>query len=617
MLKPFSRLAMVALVLFASFRVHAQATVAIPIPPAPPPIAILIAIVTAAGLAVKAVYEYYYSSGPVAERIREEVIEAPPSTPYPEPYPAFEDPTWASFTREEMPFFDYAKVASLEFAIRHQNEFQTWDRALAHTTWTYRGSMGTTDYHDERITRPFGTAPSSWWNYNLSFSRFGSRWSNLDNYLWDFGFSRDVDPVRPARGQYSDLTPVLEVPVSNTENEWFYVRPFDTMNSLVGSISMVDTPLEARRGFWAQSRLPADQAKFDGLMSWLSEHTGDDYVNNPLYSGDYCITHGTGCVWLPGAWPEPFVSSGHTELGNSTIYLSTDPIEILDKLSFVNPPIPSTLDGQTHNDLDLDAWTNTQGVVFHQIKFRLIQQYSENWNCMAPTYFDYTYSYCHPWRYTLSYNGISSSRAVIGGIMVLPHVITEEVNGQQIYQTTYVYRAYSIQVPASDVWVYVGALREWWSNYWVARLYGVNTAPIEVNGGSLTLPWDEAGSLDYGTSIRARDGASVSWIVNPVQALQAAFIPQTPFVDRFARVSTNLSDRFPFSITTALQAPAVTGSASTLVMDCFEVGNNERVCPAPGVLQFVADFTRNGATVLILVGLGLWLRRRLTPTLKL
>ena len=151
-----------------------------------------------------------------------------------------------------------------------------------------------------------------------------------------------------------------------------------------------------------------------------------------------------------------------------------------------------------------------------------------------------------------------------------------------------------------------GQIASVWGRICAGRLAGVEPG---------VYPWDVDGAGQFGTAVRQRDGALVWWLVRPLEALREAFVPRVGLAERFARISAYAADRFPWSVYYALRVPSLREVGVSV--PCFELGNNRRLCPNEPVVQLAATASRAGFGLLLLVGVGMWLGRRVTPSLRL
>jgi hypothetical protein len=103
-----------------------------------------------------------------------------------------------------------------------------------------------------------------------------------------------------------------------------------------------------------------------------------------------------------------------------------------------------------------------------------------------------------------------------------------------------------------------------WGRAWAAVCGG--------SGVPVALPWDLPGAPDYGTAVRQRDSALVWWLVRPLEALHAAFVPRVALADRLHALSGVLAERFPFSVWYSLRSyfPAV--QEHDFSLPCFVIG---------------------------------------------
>lgn len=149
------------------------------------------------------------------------------------------------------------------------------------------------------------------------------------------------------------------------------------------------------------------------------------------------------------------------------------------------------------------------------------------------------------------------------------------------------------------------------------RLYGEDAVFPDldvtvVQGGAATFPWNEAGALDYGTAVQQGTGETVSWIVNPVAAISAAFVPT---VDLGARVDgywTTLSTRFPFSLAGSLAVPMAVG-VQAIPTPVLDMGRGLTIQARPDTINALTAVIRTAATVVVLVLGMVWVHRKAFP----
>ena len=155
------------------------------------------------------------------------------------------------------------------------------------------------------------------------------------------------------------------------------------------------------------------------------------------------------------------------------------------------------------------------------------------------------------------------------------------------------------------------------NNYLVASAWARACSGQAVLPGTLQLPWDVEGAGDFGTAVRQRDAAEVWWIARPLDWVQSLFVPSVPLTVRFERLQALVSERFPFSVATALRNYVPPVADGEVAAPCFSVGHGRELCPNPQVLGVVASGSRWGALFVLGLGVVVWLQRRLVPSLRL
>lgn len=157
------------------------------------------------------------------------------------------------------------------------------------------------------------------------------------------------------------------------------------------------------------------------------------------------------------------------------------------------------------------------------------------------------------------------------------------------------------------------AYEEWWRGAWFKVATGISAPPVrfEVPVVGDVLPWDVEGAPDFGTATQAGTGHGVWWIVNPVAALQAAFVPSVGFTDRFSLTLDAITARWPFALVESLQVPSTVGEESLALPAISFAGLSMPIDNQ--WLQARGSLIKVLSTLLLVTGLFVWARGKLTP----
>lgn len=158
----------------------------------------------------------------------------------------------------------------------------------------------------------------------------------------------------------------------------------------------------------------------------------------------------------------------------------------------------------------------------------------------------------------------------------------------------------------------VKAMEEWWRGAWLKTALGIAAPPVTVQSvEDLVLPWDEPGALDYGTAVQEGTGRTVLWLVDPLAALEEAFVPSVPVSARVEDLVTLVRGKFPFALAEAISFSGVVG-AGPLAVPAVEFANL-RIEADNSWLNQLGAVTRVAATTLLVTLLFVWLRGKVMP----
>lgn len=140
-------------------------------------------------------------------------------------------------------------------------------------------------------------------------------------------------------------------------------------------------------------------------------------------------------------------------------------------------------------------------------------------------------------------------------------------------------------------------------------ILNINVVLDEVEG--VPFPWNVENAPEYGTEVQEGTGADVLWLVDPIAALKAAFIPTVSVVARVNSLVNTLEGRFPFALAHSISFSGGV-AAGPLEVPVIEFAGM-RIEADNQWLNGIGAVTRLAATGLLLTLLFVWLRGKLTP----